>query len=62
LIVIVVGGLVFAIWNYGHLVLPIMAAIYVGSGIAIRVGGILRRNVMRRRLGAPPSAPEHEVG
>ena len=63
LIVIVVGGLVFAIWNYGHVVLPIMAAIYVGSGIAIRVGGIVRRHVLRRRLGgAPPNAPEHQVG
>jgi CDP-diacylglycerol---serine O-phosphatidyltransferase len=63
LIVIVVGGLVYAIWNYGHLVLPIMAAIYVGSGIAIRAGGIVRRHVLRRRLGgAPPSVPEHQVG
>ena len=63
LIVIVVGGLVFAIWNYGHVVLPIMAAIYVGSGIAIRMGGIVRRHVLRRRLGgAPPKVPEHQVG
>src|ERR1017187_3341628 len=63
LIVIVVGGLVFAIWNYGHVVLPIMAAIYVGSGIAIRVGGIVRRHLLRRRLGgAPPNVPEHQVG
>jgi CDP-diacylglycerol--serine O-phosphatidyltransferase len=62
LIVIVVGGLVYAIWNYGHAVLPIMAAAYVGSGIAIRMGGIVRRHVLRRRLGAPPAAPEHQVG
>ena len=62
LIVIVVGGLVFAIWNYGHVVLPIMAVVYVGSGIAIRAGGVVRRHVLRRRLGAPPNAPEHQVG
>jgi CDP-diacylglycerol--serine O-phosphatidyltransferase len=63
LIVIVVGGLVYAIWNYGHVVLPAMAAVYVGSGIAIRVGGIVRRHVLRRRLGgAPPNVPEHQVG
>jgi CDP-diacylglycerol--serine O-phosphatidyltransferase len=62
LIVILVGGLVYAIWNYGHVVLPAMAAIYVGSGIAIRVGGIVRRRVVRRRLGAPPNAPERQVG
>jgi CDP-diacylglycerol---serine O-phosphatidyltransferase len=63
LIVIVVGGLVFGIWNYGHVVLPVMAAAYVGSGIAIRLGGIVRRHVLRRRLGgAPPKIPEHQVG
>jgi CDP-diacylglycerol--serine O-phosphatidyltransferase len=63
LIVIVVGGLVYAIWNYGHVVLPVMAAVYVGSGIAIRVGGIVRRHVLRRRLGgAPPNVSEHQVG
>jgi len=62
LIVIVVGGLVFAIWNYGHVVLPVMAAFYVGSGIAIRLGGIVRRRVIRHRLGAPPAAPERQVG
>jgi CDP-diacylglycerol--serine O-phosphatidyltransferase len=49
LIVIVVGGLVYAIWNYGHVVLPVMAVAYVGSGIAIRLGGIVRRYVLRRR-------------
>ena len=62
LIVIVVGGLVYAVWNYGHTVLPILAAIYVGSGIAIRVGGIVRRYVLRRRVGAPPAAPERQIG
>ena len=62
LIVIVLGGLVYGIWNYGHLVLPVMAAAYVGSGIAIRAGGIVRRHVLRRRLGAPPNVPERQVG
>ncbi|HUO29589.1 MAG TPA: CDP-diacylglycerol--serine O-phosphatidyltransferase [Bryobacteraceae bacterium] len=62
LIVILVSGLVYAIWNYGHLVLPMMAAAYVGSGIAIRAGGIIRRRVLHRGLSAPPSAPEHQIG
>jgi len=60
LILIVVGGLVYAIWNYGHLVLPLMAVAYVGSGIAIRMGGIFRRRVLRRPPGA--AAPEHQIG
>jgi CDP-diacylglycerol---serine O-phosphatidyltransferase len=61
LIVIVVGGLVYAIWNYGHVVLPIMAVTYVGSGIAIRLGGIFRRRVMHR-VDHTPTAPEHQIG
>ena len=62
LIVIVAGGLVFAVWNYGRAVLPVLAALYVGSGIATRIGGIVRRRVIRRRLGVPPASPEHQVG
>jgi len=62
LIVIAVGALVYAIWNYGHVVLPVIAATYVGSGIAIRMGGIVRRNMTRRRLGTPPTAPERQIG
>ena len=60
LIIIVIGGLVFAIWNYGHLVLPLMAACYVGSGIAIRLGGLFRRHVLHRQ--PPTPAAEHQVG
>ena len=62
LIVILLGGLVYAIWNYGRLVLPAMAIGYVGSGIAIRLGGLVRRRVLRRHLSVPPQAPEHQVG
>jgi CDP-diacylglycerol--serine O-phosphatidyltransferase len=60
LIVILVGCLVFAIWNYGHVVLPLMAASYVGSGIAIRLGGLIRRRL--RHTPAAPGAPEHQIG
>lgn len=62
LIIILVGALVYAIWVYGHVVLPVMATLYVGSGIAIRAGGIIRRRILRRGLSAPPSTPEHQVG
>lgn len=58
LIIIVLGGLVYGIWNYGHVVLPAMAAAYVGSGILIRAGGVIRRHLKH----APPPAPEHQVG
>jgi CDP-diacylglycerol--serine O-phosphatidyltransferase len=61
LIIILIGGLVYAVWNYGHLVLPVMAAVYVGSGIAFRLGGLFRRHVLRRADRAP-RAPEHQVG
>ena len=60
LIVILIGCLVFAIWNYGHVVLPLMAASYVGSGIAIRLGGLIRRRL--RQTPAAPVAPEHQIG
>jgi hypothetical protein len=36
-----------------------MAVAYVGSGIVIRIGGIVRR---RLRHGAHPNAPEHQIG
>ena len=53
------GGLNILNRNYSQEVLLAMAAAYVGSGIAIRVGGIVRR---RLRHSVPPHAPEHQVG
>jgi CDP-diacylglycerol--serine O-phosphatidyltransferase len=58
LIIILLAGLIYAIWNYGQAVLVIMAGVYVSSGIVIRVGGIVRR---RFRHTPPPHAPEHQV-
>jgi CDP-diacylglycerol---serine O-phosphatidyltransferase len=58
LIVILVAGLIYAIWNYSQAVFLILSGTYVGSGIAIRLGGILRR---RFRHPSPPPAPEHQV-
>lgn len=59
LIIVLLGGLIYLIWNYSQPVLLLMAVAYVGSGIAIRIGGILRRYLRR-----PPQAPqpEHQVG
>lgn len=59
LIVLIVGGAAFLIWEWSQSVLLIMACAYVMSGIAIRVGGILRR---RRRTRPPAAIPEHQIG
>jgi CDP-diacylglycerol--serine O-phosphatidyltransferase len=58
LLLIVLGALVFAIWNFSQPVFLAMALSYVSSGIVIRIGGILRRRLKH----APPPAPEHQVG
>ena len=63
LLVIAVAGLIYSIWNYGQVVLPALMVMYVGSGIAIRIGGSIRR---RLRHGGPgPSgrpAVERQLG
>jgi CDP-diacylglycerol--serine O-phosphatidyltransferase len=63
LIIILLGGLIYAIWNYPHTVLLVMAIAYVGSGIVIRLGGLIRRRLKPRppQSGFPVS-PEHQVG
>ncbi len=47
LILILLGSLVYLIWNFGQPVLLVMAAAYVGSGITLRAGGLIRRRMMR---------------
>ena len=59
LIIILVGGLIYAIVNYSQEVLLGLATAYVGSGIVIRIGGILRR---RLRPSPPAPRPEHQIG
>ena len=58
LIIILLGGLIYATWNYSQPVFVILATAYVGSGIVIRIGGIVRRHLRH----APPPHPEHQVG
>jgi CDP-diacylglycerol--serine O-phosphatidyltransferase len=43
LILVILGGLIYLIWNYSQIVLLLLALIYVMSGIIIRILGILRR-------------------
>ena len=61
--IIVLGGLIYAVVNYSRTVLLVMAVTYVGSGIVIRLGGVIRRRLKRRppQSGFPVS-PEHQVG
>jgi CDP-diacylglycerol--serine O-phosphatidyltransferase len=57
LTIILLGSLIVLVWNFSQPVLMGLAITYVGSGIALRTGGIIRR--MRQ---TPPSQPEHQVG
>ncbi len=59
LIVVLLGGLIYLVWNYSQPVLVILAALYVASGIVIRLGGIVRRHW---RHAPPPRHPEHQIG
>jgi CDP-diacylglycerol--serine O-phosphatidyltransferase len=58
LILVVMGGVIYGIVYWSQPVLVILAAIYVGSGIAIRVGGSLRRHLRH----TPKVNPETQVG
>jgi CDP-diacylglycerol---serine O-phosphatidyltransferase len=59
LLIVVLGAFIFAIRNWPEPVLLAMATCYVGSGIVIRLGGIVRR---RLRHTPRPPAPEHQIG
>lgn len=47
--VVLIGSLIYLIWNYSQVVLLLMAITYVGSGIVIRFGGIAKRRFRRAR-------------
>ena len=61
------SGLIYLIANYSRVVLLAMAVGYVGSGIVIRIGGIIRRRLRPASRGPAtthgyPVDPEHQVG
>ncbi len=58
-IVLVIGIGALLIWEWPQPVLLTMAITYVGSGIAIRTGGVVRR-YQKSRAALPE--PEHQVG
>jgi CDP-diacylglycerol--serine O-phosphatidyltransferase len=45
--VIFIGSLIFLMWNYPHVMLLTIGVLYVGSGIAVRLGGIAKRLLRR---------------
>jgi CDP-diacylglycerol--serine O-phosphatidyltransferase len=58
LIIILLASVIYLIYLIPQAMLLLISATYVGSGIAIRAGGIIRR-----RLHRPSSSkPEHQVG
>jgi len=58
LILVVMGVVIYGIVYWSQPVLVLLASIYVGSGIAIRLGGILRRYFRP----TPKPNPETQVG
>jgi CDP-diacylglycerol--serine O-phosphatidyltransferase len=57
LTLILIGAVIFLVWQFSKPALLAMSVGYMLSGIIIRIGG-----VMRRRLKPPPPQPEHQVG
>jgi len=53
--VVVIGILIYSIWNYSRPVLLAIALVYLGSGIVVRIGGLLRRRFR------PHPATEKEI-
>ena len=47
LTVILYGAAIYLIWNFPQVVLLALAVTYVGSGIVVRIGGMLRRRWRR---------------
>lgn len=61
LILITMGGVIFAIWNWSQPMLLIIASLYVGSGIVVRIAGLVRRHFPRPPA-SHPRAPETQLG
>jgi CDP-diacylglycerol--serine O-phosphatidyltransferase len=53
--VVLLGMLIYLIWNFSQPVLLAMASAYVASGIVVRLGGLLR-GLMRRDAAAGEGA------
>jgi CDP-diacylglycerol--serine O-phosphatidyltransferase len=60
-LIVVLGSAIYLIWNFSQPALLALSVGYVLSGIAIRVGGAIRRR-MRPSPPKPQQQPEHEIG
>ena len=47
--VVILGSFIYLMWNYSRAMLLAIAVTYVGSGIAVRIGGVLRRRFHHAR-------------
>lgn len=46
------GSFIYLMWNYSRSLLLSLAILYVGSGIVVRIGGIIRRRFRRQEASA----------
>jgi CDP-diacylglycerol--serine O-phosphatidyltransferase len=58
LILVLMCLIIYGIWNWSQVVLLVLSAVYVSSGLFIRIGGIIRRVIQPR----PKPTPEARVG
>lgn len=50
IMLILMGGIIYACWNWSRYVLLLLAVTYCGSGVVIRAGGILRRYFGKKKV------------
>ena len=43
LLIVFLGSLIYLTWNYSQAMLLVLGVMYVGSGIAVRIGGLIKR-------------------
>jgi CDP-diacylglycerol--serine O-phosphatidyltransferase len=58
LLLVLLAAVIYGIWNWSQPVLLLIASTYVASGIAIRIGGLIRRYAKH----SPRTHPETQVG
>ncbi len=50
IMLILMGGIIYAFWNWSRYMLLLLAVVYCGSGVVIRAGGILRRYFGKKKV------------